>query len=205
MVGGEQAGDDRRRARAQPDGERDLALDPEGDPVRRPQRLKARTQRLERSSGTPSPSASTENVPTSSTSSSRCMASAAARTSYPGPRLADEAGTLTSRRLAVTRGGYPPCCALTPESSPLVEDGLLDRCQLRLAASDGGCLADRAVGVLQPVAGEHADHALGLLHPVGHRQAVGEEPGDRGGRGRLAEDALAWRQPSGRPRGSARR
>ena len=39
MVGGEQAGDDRRGARAQAGGQRDLALDPERDPVGGPQRL----------------------------------------------------------------------------------------------------------------------------------------------------------------------
>src|SRR5262249_31001466 len=64
---------------------------------------KERTQRFERSRGTPRPSASTEKDPVSSTSSSRCIDSAAPRTSYPGPRFADEAGTLTSRRRTVIR------------------------------------------------------------------------------------------------------
>ena len=51
-----------------------------------------------------SPPGSSENSPVSSTSSSRCSETAAAITSYPGPRLAEEAGTRISRRRAVTPG-----------------------------------------------------------------------------------------------------
>ena len=60
-------------------------------------RSNARTTRFDRSHGT-ARSVSTANVPVSSTSSSRWRASAAANTSKPGPRLAEEAGTRTRRR-----------------------------------------------------------------------------------------------------------
>ena len=81
VVGGEQPCDDGRRARSEPGGQRDLAADPEGDPVSGPQRLEsahAEVRAVERDAEAP---ASTENEPDSSTSSSRCIASAAASTS----------------------------------------------------------------------------------------------------------------------------
>ena len=82
VVGGEEAGDDRRRAGAEAAGQRDLAAQPEGDPVGGMQALegphdqvvapgRARRARPGRS----------ENSPVSSTSSSRSSETAAAITS----------------------------------------------------------------------------------------------------------------------------
>lgn len=60
-------------------------------------RSNALTTRLSRSRGTAS-RVSTANVPVSCTSSSRWSERAAARTSNPGPRFAEDAGTRTRRR-----------------------------------------------------------------------------------------------------------
>ena len=81
VVGGDQAGDDRRRARAEPAGERDLAADLEAQPVGRVQALErahAEVRAVGRQSSAP---ASTANSPVSVTSSSSSSASAAASTS----------------------------------------------------------------------------------------------------------------------------
>ena len=83
----------------------------------------------------------------------------------PGPRLADEAGTRTSRR-RFTRAPPPRRASMSGSQG-----------------TTGRRAVDRRLRVLQPVAGEHADDAaLG---------AVLEQPGDRGRRRRLAEHALA--------------
>src|SRR3954453_8189977 len=70
-------------------------------------RSNALTQRFSRSAGRPSSPASTSKLPNSVTSSSRWMSSAAARTSKPGPRFAEDAGTLT-RRLRSVIGSLLP-------------------------------------------------------------------------------------------------
>src|SRR5436190_2019877 len=106
----------------------------------------------------------TSKRPVSSTSSSMCSPSAAASTSKPGPRLAEDAGTRTSLRLCI--------------------DGALDRFDAGLARHDGARLRERGLRVLEPVAGEHARDPVGVARPVL------EQPGHAGGRRRLAEDAL---------------
>ena len=63
----------------------------------------ARTQRLVSSAGRRASPASTEKLPVSSTSSSRCSDTAAAIASKPGPRFADEPGTRTRRRRPISR------------------------------------------------------------------------------------------------------
>ena len=75
----------------------------------------------------------------------------------------------------------------------------LDLSQVGVAADHRRRLAERRVGVLEAVAGEHADDRLGRLGAASAAgQPVGEDPGDRGGRSRLAEDALArGQQPVG--------
>src|ERR1044071_7918955 len=123
----------------------------------------ARTARLRRSRAIPS-SVWTAKRPVSSTSSSMCRPSAAASTSNPGPRLAEEAGTRTSRRLCI--------------------DGALDRGDVGLARHDRARLRERGLRVLEPVPGEHARDTLRPACPVL------EQPGyARRARG-LAEDAL---------------
>ena len=72
----------------------------------------------------------------------------------------------------------------------LAEDGALDLGEVGVAAGDRRGLAEGGVGVLQAVAGEDADHGLGRRRALGRGQPVGEDARDRGGRGRLAEDAL---------------
>src|SRR4051794_2655399 len=111
----------------------------------------------------------TANWPVSSTSTSMCRSSAAPITSKPGPRLAEDAGTRTVRRL-------------------FTEDGALDRRHVRLARDDRPGVGERGLRVLEAVAGEDADDAVGPF------DAVGEQPGDAGGGGRLAEHALVGRE-----------
>ena len=65
-------------------------------------RAKPRTTRLRRSRAIER-SVTTAKCPVSTTSTSMCRASAAARTSKPGPRLAEEAGTRMRRRRLTTR------------------------------------------------------------------------------------------------------
>src|SRR6201991_2605736 len=77
----------------------------------------------------------------------------------------------------------------------IVEDGALDFAEVVLAADHRGRFADRGVGVLEAVAGEHGDDALRLRVALDRRQSVGEQARHRGGRGGLAEDADAARQP----------
>src|SRR3954469_17701087 len=110
----------------------------------------------------------TAKLPVSCTSTSMCRSSAAPITSKPGPRLAEEAGTLTVRRL--------------------FKDRALDRVQVRLARHDRAGLRKRGLRVLEPMAGEDADDAVGAL------DAVGQQPGDAGRRRRLAEHALVGRE-----------
>src|SRR3954452_22935120 len=124
---------------------------------------KPRTIRLRRSRAIRR-SVWTAKRPVSSTSSAMCRSSAAPITSNPGPRLAEEAGTLTVRRL--------------------FKDGALDRVQVRLAGHDRAGLRKRGLRFLEPMAGEDADDAVGAL------DAVGEQPGDARRRRRLAEHAL---------------
>ena len=81
MVGGEEAGDDRRRARAEAARQRDLAAQPEGDPVGRAQALEGADDQVVAAGRQPAPPGSKENSPASSTSSSRWSATAAAITS----------------------------------------------------------------------------------------------------------------------------
>src|SRR4051812_1034360 len=124
---------------------------------------KPRTIRLRRSRAIRR-SVWTAKRPVSATSRTTCRSSAAPITSKPGPRLAELAGTLTVRRL--------------------FNDGFFDRLHVRLARHDGAGLRQRGLRVLEPVASQHADDAVGAL------DAVGEQPGDRGGARRLAEDPL---------------
>src|SRR6185369_7157417 len=142
---------------------------------------KARTIRLSRPVETPSPPSSKENSPASSTSSSRNIAIAAAIASYPGPRLAEEAGTRTSRWRAVIA---------------LIKHGPLDGAEVVLAVDHRGGFGEGGVGVLEAVAGEDADDGLGLGGVVDGRQAVGEEAGYRGSAGGLAEDAFVVGEPA---------
>ena len=81
VVGGNQAGDDRRCARAEPARERDLAADLKTQAVGRVQALERRARRGSSGrSGRPS-SVITANSPVSSTSSSSSSSRAAASTS----------------------------------------------------------------------------------------------------------------------------
>src|SRR5687768_2614832 len=94
----------------------------------------ARTQRFVRSSGTSATSDMTEKDPRSCAHSSRCSSSAAARQSYPGPRLADEAGTRTTQ-LRPADPALPGGSALIGRPS-LGEHRLLDAPDLGLAGDD---------------------------------------------------------------------
>src|SRR6185369_13675440 len=122
-----------------------------------------RTARLRRSAAI-ARSVWTAKDPVSTTSSSMCRSSAAPITSNPGPRLAEDAGTRTSRRLC--------------------KYGLLHRGDVGLARDDGAGVGERRLRILEAVAGEHADDALGVTRPVG------EHAGHAGGACRLAEHAL---------------
>src|SRR5919112_1109579 len=128
---------------------------------------KARTARLRRSPAI-ARSVCTAKRPVSVTSSSMCSPSAAASTSKPGPRLAEDAGTRTSRRLCI--------------------DGALDRFDAGLAGHDRAGLRERRLRVLEPVAGQHAGDPLGAVG------ALGEQSGDAGRARGLAEDALLARE-----------
>src|SRR4051794_33209325 len=122
-----------------------------------------RTARLRRSVAI-ARSVWTAKLPVSATSSSMCRSSAAPITSNPGPRLAEDAGTRTSRRLC--------------------KYGLLDRGDVGLARDDRAGVGERGLAVLEPVGGEHADDALGVAG------AVGQHAGHAAGACRLAERAL---------------
>src|SRR4051794_20720237 len=133
----------------------------------------------------------TPKRPVSTTSTSMCRSSAAPITSKPGPRLAEDAGTLTvRRRLTPTTafGGRRIRAACAPARPPLIEDGLLHRGHVRLARHDGARVRERGLRILEPVAGEDADDAVGAV------DAVGEQPGDARRRRRLAEHALVGGQ-----------
>src|SRR3982075_1916242 len=94
--------------------------------------------------------------------------------SNPGPRLAEEAGALTSR-LRVTQYRF------------------LDRPGLGRALDDHAVVVrDRGLGVLQAAPCQHADDLLRAARPVL------EQPRDRGRGRRLAEHAfLGGEQPEG--------
>src|SRR5215813_5222642 len=106
---------------------------------------KARTARLRRSVAI-ARSVWTAKRPVSATSSSMCRSSAAPMTSNPGPRLAEDAGTRTTRLLC--------------------KYGLLHRGDLRLARDDRAGVGERGLRVLEAVAGEHADDAFGVAGAV---------------------------------------
>src|SRR3954468_16572227 len=118
-------------------------------------RAKPRTTRLRRSRAIER-SVWTPKRPVSTTSTSTWSASAAASTSNPGPRLAEEAGTRIRRRRLI---GPRPVRAGPARGRPSrAEHGPLDRADVGLARDHGARMAQRDLGVLEPVAGEHADH-----------------------------------------------
>ena len=127
-------------------------------------RSKARTIRLPRSRRT-CMSVSSRNSPVSSTSTVRNS------TERGGQHV--EAGTEVRGR---TRD--PDAHARSPQNRAL------DRAQLGLAGDHASDLGERSVGILEPVAGEHA------RNPLGAAGAVHDQSRDRGRGGRLAEDAL---------------
>src|SRR3954469_14649872 len=133
-------------------------------------RAKPRTTRLRRSRAIERP-VWTPKRPVSTTSTSMWSATAAASTSNPGPRLAEDAGTRIRRRRLTRRRPRP-------------QHGPLDRADVGLAGHDGARVPERDLRVLEPVAREHADDAA---RPLG---AVAQQPGHTRRGGGLAEDAL---------------
>ena len=141
----QQPGHDRRRARPQAAGQRDVRADPEREAVGREQRLERPDARgcggRGRSRGRSRPRSGRSPPPRRR----RAAASAQASTSKPGPRLAEEAGTRTRTRRRRRR-------------SP--EHGALDGADVRLARARPSPPAQRRLRILEPVAGEHAHDAL---------------------------------------------
>src|SRR5680860_1481140 len=84
------------------------------------------------------------------------------------------------------------------DGARLLEDEALDGAKVVLAADHRGSCTQGGVRVLEAVAGEYADHAFRAAAFVLalDLEAVGEEAGDRGGRGRLTADALVLGQPT---------
>ena len=113
-------GDDRRGARAEPAGERDVGADRELEVVRRRAARRTRARSGCAGRGRSAGRCGRRTCPVSTTSTSMCRSSAAPMTSNPGPRLAEDAGTRTVRRL-FTRGRPsrpPPCPARTARPRP---------------------------------------------------------------------------------------
>ena len=182
VIGGQQAGDDRRRARARgrpsagsPSGSRS------GSASAGCSRSKARTREVRRGRGArPGPSRP-RSARSRTTSSSSVRPSAAAKQSKPGPE--------------VRRGGGDA-------DAPAYGSPSTARSIARSSARTGSPrrrLLERDLGVLQAVPGEHARDPLGAVG------AVLEQPRHRGRRRRLAEDPLASPPAAGRRRGSPRR
>src|SRR3954447_12728414 len=139
-------------------------------------RAKPRTTRLRRSRAIDRV-VWTPKRPVSTTSTSTWSARAAASTSNPGPRLAEEAGTRMRRRRLTRRRSR-------------TEHRPLHRADVGLAGDDGARVAEGDLRILEAVAGEHADDPARLLG------AVLQQARHPGGRGRLAEDALVRGEPA---------
>ena len=181
-VGRHEAGDDRRRARPEPAGERDVRADRELEVVGRVQRREAAHDQVAAVAGDPQVGVDARSGPVSTTSTSMCRSSAAPMTSNPGPRLAEDAGTRTE----------PVARSHSRTARSTARD-------VRLARHDRAGLAQRRLRVLEAVAGEHADDALGAVDAV--RQQARRPRRPRPARRRRPR----WRPGSGRRRGSARR
>src|SRR3954451_22385528 len=123
-------------------------------------RAKPRTTRLRRARAIEKP-VWTPKSPVSTTSTSMWSATAAASTSNPGPRLAEDAGTRIRRRRLTGRRSRS-------------QHGPLDRADVGLAGHDGARVPERDLRVLDPVAGEHEAAAPGRLG------AVAQQPGHTG-------------------------
>src|SRR5215212_4295073 len=150
-------------------------------------RAKPRTTRLRRSRAIER-FVWTPKRPVSTTSTSTWSASAAASTSNPGPRLAEEAGTRIRRRRFI--GPREPVGAGRERGRrSRAEHGPLDRADVGLARDHGAGMAQRHLGVLEPVPGEDADHPARPLRPVA------QQPRDARGGGGLADDALVRGEP----------
>ena len=178
-----QRGDDRRAARAEARRERDLGADPEREAVDLVQVGEGpHAEVASRPPAAPARRRRPRTRPVSSTSSSRCSETAAAIASKPGPRFADEPGTRTRRRRPIS-----------PEHRPLD----LARGRGRRRSRRGAC-SKRGVGVLQPVAGEHADEQRPLGRVLQRRRPRRRPRPARRRRPRS-------RRASAAPRGSRRR
>src|SRR4051794_5681358 len=127
-------------------------------------RAKPRTTRLRRSRAIER-SVWTPKRPVSITSTSTWSASAAASTSNPGPRLAEDAGTRIRRRRFTARG-RPERAGPGRRAASWAEDRPLDRADVGLTGHDGARVPERDLRILEPVAGEHADDAARPFGPV---------------------------------------
>ena len=165
-----------------PADDRDLRADPERQPVGGVQRLeRAHARGSCGRAGRPAGRSRPQNSPVSSTSSSRYSDSAAREHVVARPEVGRR-----GRDADACGGG-----SLAPEHR------LLDALDVRLAGDDRAARSSAVCGSFRPW-----PVSTQTTLPCG---AVLEQPGDRGGRGRLAEDALARGRAARRRRGSRRR
>ena len=141
---------------------------------------KARTTGCRGRSGRRAPPGSKENSPVSSTSSSRCSD--------------DRRRHHVVARPEVGRGGgdADESAAAGHTSKTARSTALRSFSQLTTA----GALPSAVSGSLRPWPVSTQTTDLGRRGALGDRQAVGEQAGDRGGRGGLAEDAFAGGEPA---------
>ena len=157
-------------ARPQPAAERDLRPDPEREPVGRVQPLERRARaRLRRSRGDLR-SVSTREAP------GLLDLELHVERQRRGERVEARPEVRRARR-GRGRAGGAARSVRAPRARRAVER--------RLARDDRAGLLERGLRVLEPVAGQHAHD------PLARRGRRGEQPGDRRGARRLAEDALA--------------
>ena len=189
VVGGEEAGDDRRGARAEAAGQRDLAAHAEGDRVGGAQALEGADDQV---------------VAVGAHVGATRVEGELARP--PAPRARARARPPRPSRRSPAPG-WPRRRGRGPAAGggSFLEHRPLDRAQVVLAVDHRRRFRERRVGVLEAVAGEHADDRLGRLR----------RPRRRAGRGRAGRPPrrptparrrpLRWPPASGRRRGSARR
>src|SRR3954447_24308230 len=84
----------------------------------------------------------------------------------------------------------------TEKHTELLEHSPLDGAEVVLAVDHRGGFGEGGVGVLEAMAGEDADDGLRGRRVLDGREAVGEEAGDGGGAGGLAEDAFVVGEPA---------
>ena len=180
VVGGEEPGDDRRGAGAEPARQRDLAAQPEGDPVGRVQALEGADDEV--------------------VAPGRDLEPAGVERELAGLlhlQLEVQRDRRRHRVVAgaeVGRGGgnADESVARGHQSKTARSTALRSLSQLITA----GALPRAVSGSLRPWPVRTQTTDSGGVGALDDRQAVGEQAGDRGGRGGLAEDAFGVGEPA---------